>query len=138
MVGWHHQLNGHEFEQAPGDGEGQESLACPPAPLGPWASGFVGRVSVGFTPLIILFNRLLHPLRQRGAVGRGWKTGLRSAGPRWAGSPRAHPAQVGLTSLSHAPLQGCKPKTLPLFFCSLFSPAPLAHLISFTRSLTHP
>ena len=28
MVGWHHQLNGHEFEQAPGDGEGQESLAC--------------------------------------------------------------------------------------------------------------
>ena len=23
MVGWHHQLNGHEFEQAPGDGEGQ-------------------------------------------------------------------------------------------------------------------
>ena len=28
MVGWHHQLNGHEFEQALGDGEGQESLAC--------------------------------------------------------------------------------------------------------------
>ena len=28
MVGWHHQLNGHEFEQAPGNGEGQESLAC--------------------------------------------------------------------------------------------------------------
>ena len=23
MVGWHHRLNGHEFEQAPGDGEGQ-------------------------------------------------------------------------------------------------------------------
>ena len=23
MVGWHHQLNGHEFEQTPGDGEGQ-------------------------------------------------------------------------------------------------------------------
>ena len=28
MVGGHHQLNGHEFEQAPGDGEGQESLMC--------------------------------------------------------------------------------------------------------------
>ena len=28
MVGWHHQLNGHEFELAPGDGEGQGSLAC--------------------------------------------------------------------------------------------------------------
>ena len=28
MVGWHHQLYGHGFEQALGDGEGQGSLAC--------------------------------------------------------------------------------------------------------------
>ena len=28
MVGWHHQLDGHEFEQALGDGDGQQSLAC--------------------------------------------------------------------------------------------------------------
>jgi len=28
MVGWHHWLNGHEFEQTPGDTEGQGSLAC--------------------------------------------------------------------------------------------------------------
>ena len=28
MVGWHHQLNGHEFEQAPGVGDGQGGLAC--------------------------------------------------------------------------------------------------------------
>ena len=28
MVGWHHQLNGHEFEQAPGDSEEQGSLVC--------------------------------------------------------------------------------------------------------------
>ena len=28
MVGSHHQFNGHEFEQAPGHGEGQGSLAC--------------------------------------------------------------------------------------------------------------
>ena len=28
MVGWHHQLNGREFEQALGDGEGQGSLVC--------------------------------------------------------------------------------------------------------------
>ena len=26
IVGWHHQLSGHDFEQAPGDGEGQDSL----------------------------------------------------------------------------------------------------------------
>ena len=31
-VGRHHRLNGHEFEQAPGDGEGQGSLAC----CSPW------------------------------------------------------------------------------------------------------
>ena len=28
MIGWHHGLNDHEFEQAPGDGEGQGSLVC--------------------------------------------------------------------------------------------------------------
>ena len=28
MVGWHHWLDGHEFEQAPRDGEGQGSLVC--------------------------------------------------------------------------------------------------------------
>ena len=28
MVGWHHRLNGHEFEQALGVGDGQGSLAC--------------------------------------------------------------------------------------------------------------
>ena len=32
MVGWHHQLNGHGFEQAPGDGDGQGSLEC----FSPW------------------------------------------------------------------------------------------------------
>ena len=28
MVGWHHQFNGHELGQTPGDGEGQGSLVC--------------------------------------------------------------------------------------------------------------
>ena len=28
MVGWHYQLYGHEFEQAPGVGDGQGSLVC--------------------------------------------------------------------------------------------------------------
>ena len=32
MVGWHHRLNGHEFEQTLGDGEGQGSLEC----CSPW------------------------------------------------------------------------------------------------------
>ena len=28
VFGWHHQLDGHEFEQAPGVGDEQGSLAC--------------------------------------------------------------------------------------------------------------
>ena len=32
IVIWHHQLNGHEFEQAPGVGDGQGSLVC----YSPW------------------------------------------------------------------------------------------------------
>ena len=32
IVGWHHRLNGHEFEQTLGDSEGQESLMC----CSPW------------------------------------------------------------------------------------------------------
>ena len=32
VVGWHHRLHGHKFEQAPGDSEGQGSLAC----CSPW------------------------------------------------------------------------------------------------------
>ena len=40
MVGQHHRLNGHEFEQALGDGEGQGSLVC----CNPW-----GRKELGTT-----------------------------------------------------------------------------------------
>ena len=32
MVEWHYQLNGHDFEKAPGVGEGQGSLMC----YSPW------------------------------------------------------------------------------------------------------
>ena len=32
MAGWHHRLNGHEFEKIPGDSEGQVSLVC----CSPW------------------------------------------------------------------------------------------------------
>ena len=32
MAGWHHRLNGHEFQQTSGDGKGQGSLAC----CSPW------------------------------------------------------------------------------------------------------
>ena len=32
MVGWHHRHNGHEFEQTPGDSDGQGGLVC----CSPW------------------------------------------------------------------------------------------------------
>ena len=38
MAGWHHQLNGHEFEHAPGFGDGQGRLVC----CSPWGSQRVG------------------------------------------------------------------------------------------------
>ena len=38
MVGWHHQLNGHEFEQTLRDSEGQGSLVC----CNPWGSQTAG------------------------------------------------------------------------------------------------
>ena len=38
MAGWHHRLDGHEFEQAPGVGDGHGSLAC----RSPWGSQRVG------------------------------------------------------------------------------------------------
>ena len=34
MVGWHHRLNGREFEQARGAGDGQGGLEC----YGPWGA----------------------------------------------------------------------------------------------------
>ena len=39
IVGWHHRLNGHEFEQTLGDGEGQGSLVC----CSPWGCNELDR-----------------------------------------------------------------------------------------------
>ena len=33
MAGWHHRLDGHEFELTPGDGDGQGGLSC----CSPWS-----------------------------------------------------------------------------------------------------
>ena len=44
MVGWHHQLNGHGVEQAPGAGDGQGGLVC----WSPWGykeSGMIERLN---------------------------------------------------------------------------------------------
>ena len=52
MAGWHHQLDGHEFEQAPGDGEGQGSLTC----CSPW-----GHRESDMTEQLNTFKRMCFP-----------------------------------------------------------------------------
>ena len=52
MVGWHHRLNGYEFEQIPGDGEGQGSLAC----CSPWGRKESDITSEYLSPQIFFFN----------------------------------------------------------------------------------
>ena len=68
MVGWHHRLDGHEFEQALGVGDGQGSLAC----CSPWDHkesditeqltdlGDVIEVNLNFAQNISWFNWLGH------------------------------------------------------------------------------
>ena len=58
MVEWHHQLNGHNFEQALGDGEGQGSLAC----CSPWGrkdSDMTVRLNNNYNILMWFFSWFL-------------------------------------------------------------------------------
>ena len=53
MVGWHHQLYGHEFEQALGVGDGQGSLVC----CGPWGHEELDMTEqLNCTELIPIYN----------------------------------------------------------------------------------
>ena len=45
MAGWHHPLDGHGFDQLPGDGDGQGSLACC-SPCGRKESDMTERVNI--------------------------------------------------------------------------------------------
>ena len=62
MAGWHHWLNGHEFEQALEAGEGQGSLVC----CSPWGSKsqtqLSGRTTTVFTTLYIRAPELIYLL----------------------------------------------------------------------------
>ena len=56
MVGWHHWLNGHEFEQAPWVGDGQGSLACC-SPLGHRESGTTEQLKNSSEDIEILLGK---------------------------------------------------------------------------------
>ena len=83
MVGWHHWLNEHEFEQTPGDSKGQGSVAC----CSPW-----GHKELDRTYQLNNNNNLIAPI----------KNGRRR---RW------HPTLVLLPGKSHGrrSLVGCSP-----------------------------
>ena len=55
MVGWHYWLDGHEFEQAPGVGEGQGSLVC----CGPWVAELDTTERLNWTEKIIIYEKLI-------------------------------------------------------------------------------
>ena len=63
MIGWHHQLDGHEFERAPGDGEGQGSLVC----FSPW-----GRKESDMTEQLNNNNNIYKALWKISERGIGW------------------------------------------------------------------
>ena len=51
MVGWYHRFNGYEFEETPGDREGQGSLACY-SPWGHTKSDITERLNSNTLPLV--------------------------------------------------------------------------------------
>ena len=59
MVGWHHRLNGREFEQAPGVGEGQGGLACC-SPWGRKESDTTGQLNNSIYPEVGLLDHMGH------------------------------------------------------------------------------
>ena len=68
MMGWHHRLDGHEVEQAPGVGDGQGSLAC----CSPW-----GRKESDMTEQLNLTELKGSIKTQRGGMGREVGGGFR-------------------------------------------------------------
>ena len=85
MDGWHHRLNGHEFEQAPGAGDGQGSLACC-TPWGckesdtteqlNWTDGFSSRQII---LIFLLWSSYFPHLPVRGVLLQEWEVGVSSS-----------------------------------------------------------
>ena len=73
MVGWHHQLNGHELGQTSGDSEGQEGLVC----CSPW-----GHKELDTTARLNSNNNFGLKTRRR---TQDLKRTLKHGGGQWAG-----------------------------------------------------
>ena len=68
MVRWHHQLNGHEFEQAPGAGDGQGSLAC----CRPWGSKDSDTTTRKMVPKNLFTEQQWKHRHGEQTYGQGW------------------------------------------------------------------
>ena len=63
MVGWHHRLDGHEFEQAPGAGDGQGDLAC----CSQWDHKESGTTEqLNWTVEVLMFGKNCHRVQTHG------------------------------------------------------------------------
>ena len=73
IVGWHHQLDGHEFEQAPGVGDGQGSLAC----CSPWSCKEPDMTKwLNWTELAAIWTQMSNICGRIGAEGDSlWRMG---------------------------------------------------------------
>ena len=102
MIGWHHRLNAHEFEQALGDGEGQGSLLC----FSPWSlkeSDMIQRLNnnnnsflcVGVCPMCIQYKQYVHK-----QYNRHWRR-------KWQFTPIFLPRKFPWTEEPDSPL-GCR------------------------------
>ena len=72
MIGWHHWLNGHEFEQAPRVGDGQGSLVC----CSPW-----GRKELDMTEWLNWTDHNLFWIPE--LIGRNWTVGCANKTTKW-------------------------------------------------------
>ena len=98
MAGWHHWLDGYEFEQTPGDGGGQGSLV----PCSPWVAKSRTRLSDWTTLLKQLLNRTLKPSISRVKMSGNSYFGRACPGPqsidcgrnqKWLARPPSDSAQ---------------------------------------------
>ena len=64
MVGWHHRLNGPEFEQTPGGGEGQGSLAC----CSPWGHKESDTEQLNNNKPRLLCKKKIHTLKATSSI----------------------------------------------------------------------
>ena len=86
-VGWYHRINGHEFEQTPGDGEGQGSLVC----CSPWGLELYKRLNNWW------LNSVSRPSFLPG--GQGWDWMFQSSGlAPWRTSPHL---SAGVQKMPH-------------------------------------